>query len=114
MFQAQYLFKDNEVYTDWLARQGDTVRLTADLIKKNNADLEILAYIKNEEDEGDGAPIFGQDRLTMTATGRGVVEWHSLKELVRFRIRCKVTSGFGNEFVALRVLELVWFDAVGA
>ena len=33
MFQAQYLFQGQEVYSPWMPRGGDNMRVSADIIK---------------------------------------------------------------------------------
>ena len=113
MFQAQYLFKGNKVYSPWMNRQGDNIEASFDVVAFSaGINLKVTLVQKNEEDTGNGDPLT-TDELTITTAGRTVKEWKGVKELVRFQF--EAINGSNNYDSALfRMLTTVWFDTVDA
>lgn len=113
MFEAQYLFGGNEVYSPWMSRGGDNMTITADLISKDTSNLEVALYEKNSEDTGDGTAHSGGTLMVTDASGGtpSSKTYTGVKELVRYRIEA---TGSGTNRVLYRMLTPVWFDAVGA
>ena len=111
MFEAQYLFKDDAVYSPWMAREGDTVRGSFDVVELSGVNLEIELVEKNREDTGDG--IARAQKITATTTGIHDRGWGAVKELVRFRF--KAAGGSNNyDYALFRSLTSIWFDSVKA
>ena len=113
MFQAQYLFGGDSMYSPWMARGGDRARVSAELIERNNTDeLHFLGYTKNKDEAGDGTFLSGEPRIILTGVGQETVEWTGLKELVRYRV--VGASSDEGDFWMFRLLPMIWFDAVDA
>lgn len=120
MFPAQYLFKGASVFSPWMPRGGDNLRVTAQLVDNtqpgggNKTKLEVRVFEKNSEDTDNGedadiSTVISLDDPT-TAGGIGVDEWNGLEELVRYKFTC---VGDGEaDYVLFRMLPPVWFDAV--
>ncbi len=86
MFQGQYLFNGDEVLGPWMARQGDYLRVTGDLIAKKNSNLEIRVLHKNNDEEGNGTDANASIKVSISSAGaRDTEEWTDLKELVRYK-----------------------------
>lgn len=113
MFDGQILIrepaKDTVVYSPWIPREADYVRLTSEYLAGGGT-LLVQAYTKNEEDPGNGTIISG---ASISQSGAGVMteEWGDLKELVRLSFTVGTSSG---DWVLFRLLQPVWFDAVDA
>jgi hypothetical protein len=123
MFQAQYLpapTTPTEVFSPWMPRGGDYVRITAELVAKSaTGQLVVKLFTKNSEDTSDGADVDSgtPTEIELTAVGRETVEWNpstgsGLKELVRYKFIA--TGEAATDWVIFRVLAPVWFDAVTA
>lgn len=121
MFEAQYLFGNNTVYSPWMSRSGDNMVVTVDLIAVNGTgmDVTIEVYQKNSEQTGDGFafPNEGPGSLTPetvvedTAGQQESGTFSGVMELVRYKI---TAGGTGSDYVLFRMLPIVWFDDVKA
>lgn len=115
MIQAQYLHvtgndgATKEVLSPWMSRGSDNIRFTVDLIDASNASLTVQLLHKNSEDSGNGGST-GATTGAQTSSGRYVVEFEELKELVRYKFI--VTLGTGTGYAFFRMLPPVWFDSV--
>jgi len=96
-----------------MSREGDNVLFTADLVHSLKDELEVKVYHKNRNEAGQGTPV-GSTVLT-SSVGRKTRKASSLKELVRYHIKCNSTGiSLGYEYVLFRMLSPVWFDDVKA
>lgn len=116
MFEAQYIFKGDSVFSPWMARGGDNAIFTADVAGLDGVDswLEVTAFTKNTEDPGDGTALV--TGIKGDSIGRTNVEYLGLKELVRYQFQVNERSGDGSRSL-FRMLTPVWFndlDASGA
>jgi hypothetical protein len=111
MFEAQYLFAGNAVYSPWMARQGDSIRVTLDVVKFNSpSNLTVTLFEKNTETTGDGLA-HGGAAITATAVGRTTAEYSAVLELVRYKFSVTGSAGTSALF---RMLSPVWWDDVDA
>lgn len=114
MFQGQYLFFEDTVYSPWMKRGGNNIRVTVDLIANTtSAEVQIELLHKKSEDAGDGSPVDANVLKTDTV-GQTVHAWSGLEDLVRYRIKCDKTSGSSSDYVLFRMLTPVWFESVNA
>ena len=114
MYEAQMLISQGSttktpVYSPWMKRGGDYLRATAEYLEGTGT-LTVEVATKNNEDTGDGSVIAGTS-ISLIEAGRTTEQWGELKELVRYKITAGGTSG---QWIILRMLEPVWFDAVDA
>lgn len=114
MFESQYLFQGDSVYSPWMSRQGDFMRpifQAASLSANTDAGLEV--FHKNSEDAGPGT-LASTTKVTASDAGYATAEFSSLKELVRYKFFCTVRKGTSasDQNVLFRTLSPVWFDAV--
>jgi hypothetical protein len=93
VFQGQYLFNGDTVYSPWIPRGGDNLTYSADLIAQNTSELKVEVYTKNPEDIGDGDLITATEG-SMTSSGLGPFSetisstktaTEGIEELVRFK-----------------------------
>jgi len=113
MFNAQYIFQSDELYSPWMNRQGDSIRATLDLIQSNGGTLEVRVYTKSVEDAGDGLDADATTSISSSTVGRADDEWNAvLKDLVRYRFKC--TGAASGDYVLFRMLTPVWFNAIDA
>ena len=73
MFEAQLLIaKDSayEVYSPWFPRGGDRAIFTGEVVELNGAVLEVKAYTKKSNEEGNGSDVTSATTVTMNAVGR--------------------------------------------
>ncbi len=110
MFQAQYLFSGASVFSPWMPRQGDDLRVTAELVDKATANLEVRVFHKNREDTTNGTDADASTTITLSSVGRADAEWTGLEELVRYKFTSTGTTA--SHYVLFRILSPVWFDAV--
>lgn len=118
MFQGQYLFNGDTVYSPWIPRGGDNLTYSADLIAQNTSELKVEVYTKNPEDIGDGDLITATEG-SMTSSGLGPFSetiastktaTEGIEELVRFKFT--PTTSTAGHYVLFRMLDPVWFDSV--
>lgn len=123
MFEAQYLFNDDEVYSPWMPRQGDNMIITVELITNNSSSVTIEVYQKNSEqtgegfafpneDDGGGTPDPAQTVTESTAGNRESGTYTGVMELVRYKIIGGGSSA--GDRILFRMLPIVWFDDVKA
>lgn len=122
MFDAQLLFPGSNpgtgirVFSPWFPRQGDSVRMTLEVVQINAATLEAEVFTKNTEDAGDGTDADTATSIVASAVGRTTTEWTSgtasLLELVRYRFI--VTGSNVTDWILFRMLSPVWFDSLRA
>lgn len=119
MFEAQYLFHGDAVFSPWMSRQADNMIATVDLIDDSGSsgDIVIEVYQKNSEQTGDGGAHPNEDgtsgsptQLTTSAVDQKSETFANVMELVRYRISTSATSS-GERFL-FRMLPPVWFDHV--
>jgi hypothetical protein len=110
MFEAQYLFSTDTVYSPWMSRGGDNLIATVDVagLDGTGAGVLVQLYEKNTEDNGDGT-LNTSGTITKTDAGRKSQEFLGVKELVRFRFS---NPGSKGDRVLFRMLQTVWFDTV--
>lgn len=111
MYEAQYLFGGDAVYSPWMPRRGDNVRITLDLISRTggSSNLRVDVFEKNSEDVGPGT-LTGVE-IDTSDIGRTEREHTAMKELVRYRFTGPSTA---TDYVQFRMISVIWFDAVGA
>lgn len=118
MFQGQLLNKGSAVYSPWMERGGDYVRVSAELIDLGGSGtLKVQVFTKNKEDAGNGSDVDASTFITIASAGRDTVEWgpgtgSGLKELVRYRI--SESNNASGDWIMFRMLTPVWFNAVDA
>lgn len=114
MFQAQYLFKDNAVWSPWLDRQGDNITISADFIKVNvsatSPALTIQVWTKSRETTGDGSQMTGS--LEINSAGQDSADFSGCNEMVRYKMTVTTTSTNDYDYILFRMLSPVWFDDV--
>ena len=112
MYQAQYLFPREAVYSPWFERVHDNLIAFVDVIALQGMHMDVQLFTKNREDPGDGAQL-GTDKIVADKVGRVHQEWNGVKELVRFKF---IPDGFstGGDRVMFRMLDAVWVDEVEA
>src|SRR5262245_21183635 len=67
MFEAQYLFNSETVYSPWFPRRGDNVLLTLDLIRPPaSGKLTVQLFTKDTEDAGTGTTPTSEERQRLT------------------------------------------------
>lgn len=110
MFEAQYLFQGNNVYSPWMPRQGDGIRITVDLVKNNATNLIVDLFEKDASATGDGAAN-GDAPITANSVARFTGEFSPVKELVRYKFS---VTGSAGQSVLFRMLAPVWWDEVDA
>lgn len=109
MFEAQYLFTGDEVYSPWMARGGDNVIITVDLISRTgSAALTISLFDKNSETPGDGGVVSGGNLTSGGPGTREDKEYNGVLEMVRY----KIVAGGSGDRILFRMLSPVWFDDV--
>ncbi len=119
-FQAVLLKTGAAVYSPWIARKGDYLRATAELVAKNFKNLTVQLYTKNKDDTGDGVEVNAATTIVMSSVGKTTQEWGSgtgigLLELIRYKFSITPVPQVNvNEFVMFRMLMPCWFDAVAA
>ncbi|MBK9386021.1 MAG: hypothetical protein IPN34_14515 [Planctomycetes bacterium] len=116
MFEAQLLLGSpgftgiTVVFGPWLSRKADNMLATLDVAAlSDGADLVIKLWHKNRDDVGNGS--VHSAFSPRTSTGRISKEFLGLKELVRYEFQ--VGTG-PSEWVLFRMLDIVWFDTLGA
>jgi hypothetical protein len=117
MFEAQYLFYSDSVYSPWFPRRGDNVLVTLDLIAISGGQLVVQLFTKNTENSGDGndADVGGTTKIDTSTVGRTTVQWLStltpgLLELCRYKFSWDHASAGARAF--FRMLPPLWFDSV--
>jgi hypothetical protein len=112
VFEAQYLFEGDEVFSPWMERDGNALLFTADLVDTLKARLNVKTYHKNKEESGPGTAVGGE--IQIAAAGRSTRKSTGLKELVRYHMKCTSTevTPVRYEYVLFRMLGPVWFDDV--
>lgn len=110
MFEAQYLFASDAVYSPWMARQGTTCRLTLDLIKLTGSGFIVQLYQKDQDDTGEGTA-FPSVEIDTGSLGLTTTEFSPVKEMIRYRFS---TTGTGSQVAMFRMLSIAWFDSVRA
>lgn len=114
MFEAQYLFSQNEVLGPWVSRQADNIRIRLDFIENTSTNnLLVELWEKDTEDTGDGSAATGGSAIDTNATDvLTVSEYQGVKELVRFRmVYDSEGSGSSDDYALFRMLPNVWFDS---
>lgn len=99
-----------EIYTPWVARQGDNAIFNFELIDKNGSGtLKVEFYHKNSDDTTnvDGTYISGSDIAATGTVGLHEKQVDGLRELVRCKL---VIGGSGVDWVHWRQLDTVFFD----
>ena len=118
MIDGTLLFAGTTVYSPWFPRQADMLRVTAECIARSNASVRIDLYTKNQEEPGDGDPVYSSTYIELGDDIRPTVEWKTestgdgVEQLLRFKYT--VTSESSNDWILFRLLPAVWFDAVNA
>ena len=114
MFEAQYLFMGDAVYSPWVPRGGDNGTFTVDVVELagTGAQLDVTVIHKNDSTTGAGAPVSG-GTMAISAEGVGRVDCSGLKEMVRYRFELN-KAGPSDARALFRVLAPVWFDDVRA
>jgi len=114
MFQAQYLFEGDSVYSPWMKRGGNNIRVTVDLISNTaGTEVQVELYHKKSEDAGDGSPV-DANVLTTSTVGQSVQAWSGLEDMVRYKITSDKSGGSSSDFVLFRMLSPIWFETVNA
>lgn len=109
MFESQYLFGTNSVYSPWMSRSGDNVIVTVDVVENDSSGIVIELFEKNSEDTGPG--LAHPDGSFTTTSLRGDMTYKKVKELVRYKFTAQGTL---SNRVLFRMLSPVWFDDVTA
>ena len=118
MFQAQILNGGDKVYSPWMARGGDALRATLEVVAVSGATIKIELWTKNSDEAGDGDDADSANGVNIeeSTVGRKTEDWNKqvtstvgIKELVRYKITVSGTSG---DWVLFRMLDPVWYDNV--
>ncbi len=109
MFEAQYLFKGDVIFSPWMSRSGDNLLINVEVAALDGTDagLDTEVYMKNSEDTGDGT--LKGTALAITAVGRDSKEFLGMEELVRYKFELPTAATDGSR-VLFRMLSPVWFD----
>jgi hypothetical protein len=111
VFEAQYLFKGDAVFSPWMPREGNVIRGTFDVLELSGVNFVIELATKNRDETGNGD--LRTAKITTATEGVKVMGWGGLKELVRFRY--STDSGTNNyDYALFRMLTPIWYDAVKA
>ncbi|MEE9394026.1 MAG: hypothetical protein V3W41_16115 [Planctomycetota bacterium] len=115
MFEAQLLNYNSKVFSPWMARGGDNLVFSAEVIDKNlTSAFTIQLFEKNTETTGSGDPVAGGPTLDFTtAVSKTSSPAEGLKELVRYEFSFTATGASGD-WVLFRMLAPVWYNAVKA
>ena len=90
------------MYSAWLPRQGNAVRLSAEILTSH--DLKLTVQTKNRaEVETDAA-----DLGNSTGTGTVSVRVSGVKELVRYKITTNPSLEMWDEIEHIRLLDPQW------
>ncbi len=111
MFDAQYLFKNHEVFGPWMSKGGGKVIVTVDVagLDGKGAELYVKLYTKNSEDVGHGSILPGS--LNSSTTGTNSLVFNNAKELVRYHFTVPKAAADGSRAL-FRMLNPVWFDSL--
>ena len=72
VFQGQYLFNGDSVYSPWMGRQADNIRFTVDLIAQTgDAKVKVEIFQKNSETNGNGAEFSSDSNLKIETSSPG-------------------------------------------
>lgn len=120
MIDATLAFHGMSVFSPWFPRAADMLRVAAECVAVNSAEVEIELYTKNAEETGDGDLVDGTVSITLDTAGqRTTAEWKTMpgqdegvEQLLRFRYVVTGATPAGNEWILFRLLPAVWFDAV--
>lgn len=114
MFDAQYLFEGDSVFSPWMSRGGDNLIVSVDVaaVDGTGAGIYIEVFHKNTEDPGDGT-LIASPVISETTTGRADAEYLGLEELVRYRFSAPSGAAAGSR-VLYRMLQPIWFDDLNA
>lgn len=112
MFHGQYLISGDTVYSPWISREGDLLRVHYDAIALGKGALcGLQVFHKNRQDTGPGT-MAGTVTLNVSAVGVTGSEFSDLKEMVRYKMFC--TSPTKGNYALFRILSPIWFDQVRA
>ena len=115
MFQGQYLFNGDVVWSPWMKRGGNNIRVTVDLIANTTGtEVQIELFDKKSEDAGDGNPVDASNVIKTSTVGQSVGAWSGLEDLVRYKISADKAGGSDSDYVLFRMLTPVWFESVNA
>ena len=110
MFQAQYLFKGNAVYSPWMPRQADNITFSAEVVARTSgSSLTVALYEKNKEDTGDGSPVASAS-FTISSETSDSYTASGVKEMIRYKYSAAGTGA--SDYVLFRSLDPVWADNV--
>ena len=114
LFETTTLSRGEAIYSRWIARGGDNLILTADLVSRDNGTLKVTVFHKSRGEAGDGSNADGGagTDISLSAVGRESEEWMGVKELVRYRVEC--TGASASDSVTFRLLAPTWFNTVNA
>lgn len=116
MFEAQYLFGGDVVFSPWIRRSGTNAQIRLDFIENSvemGSDLTVDVYEKNSEDTGDGTSAAGGSAITKTAPDVYSSTFTGVKELIRYRFSYGSDSN-PDRYALFRMLPILWFEDVGA
>ena len=120
MFEAQTLQGGTTVFSPWVEREGDSVRIALDLVSKaGNAQIAVTLHTKETDDAGDGNDSGGAGIAATGTVGQSIAAFSTagpspsvtLNDLVRYKF---VVTGTSDAWVLFRMLPAVWFDSVEA
>lgn len=110
MFDGQYLFSGDAVYSPWMQRSADYTRVTLEAIELSAQTVgAVQLFHKNTEDVGPGTAV-STDLVRALSVGITSGYYEGLKELVRYRFSCLGPST--DDYMLFRMHSPVWFNAV--
>ena len=110
MFQGQYIFGNTAVYSPWMPRGGDNLRMTADVIQITGVTLDVEVATKKSEDSGDGT-VLTSGKISTSTTGLSQKTFTGeVNDLVRYKFT--TSGGAATDYVLFRMLNPIWYDEV--
>lgn len=116
MFEAQYIFGGDAVFSPWIRRGATNAQVRLDFIANSvetGSDLTVDVYEKNSEDPGDGSSAAGGSAITETVPNVYGTTFTGVKEWIRYRISYGSDAN-PDRYALFRMLPIVWFNDVGA
>jgi len=114
MFQAQLLLGTHTVLGPWMARGGDSMIITLDLVATNGTGteklkMEVFTKVKDASGDGTAATLSSPTGIDTNTVGRTQATYNGLNDLVRYKFTAAGTVGISYLF---RALNPVFFDSV--
>ena len=112
------LRKGTTIYSPWVLRVGDNVRVTVEVLSRILLTLTVRVFTRAEGVAGDGTEVDSTRTIQTSSVGRKLQEWGpqtgiGLNEWVRYQFNADTAlPDVTGSHVAFRVLSPVWFDTI--